>query len=327
MMAIKKEDIKKILIIRNDRIGDFVLTSALFRELRKNFPFAKITAVVSEKNKSMAEKNKNIDELIILGNAPRNFKEFLFYLKISNKIKKEKYDIGIDLRGSFSNAFFLLFLSRVKYKIGLFNGMFSRFLLNFSRNKKHNKHVVFYSIDLVNKALGLNIKDFWPDIEYDKDDEEYVNKFLKNKKIKKFICIVPDASHYEKQWKLENFDLLIKQINKKHPDYKILLIGSEKNKIDFLVKRNDSCISFWNHDLRKVYILFKKSRVVLAPDGGPMHLAWAAKTNLIAIFPETIPLNNYRPLGDKSVLICLNKPIERLEIKEVMDVLQEFLNY
>jgi len=51
----------KILIIQNDNIGEVVLSTAVFREIKKNIPGCKITLIASKTNRSIIEKNKNID--------------------------------------------------------------------------------------------------------------------------------------------------------------------------------------------------------------------------------------------------------------------------
>lgn len=39
--------VRRLLVIRNDRIGDLVLTSPFLRELRRNFPSSHITLLVA----------------------------------------------------------------------------------------------------------------------------------------------------------------------------------------------------------------------------------------------------------------------------------------
>src|SRR3989338_9782191 len=109
--------IKKILIIRNDKIGDLVTSTPVFRELRKNFPIAKIIFISSKSAKQIVEKNKNIDEILIADYPPTNYKNFISYVNLIKILKKEDIDVGIDLRGSIFNILFL-YLLKVKYKVG-----------------------------------------------------------------------------------------------------------------------------------------------------------------------------------------------------------------
>lgn len=324
MRFMPKKEIKKILLLRNDKIGDLVISSNVFRALRKNFPGAKITLIASNSNKALVEKNKNIDEIITLDYPPRRIKDILDYLKLSKKIKEEKFDVGIDLRGSIINSFLLFYLPRVKYKVGFYNRLFGKFLLDYPYKKNRtNMHSVVNRIDLINKALGLKVKNYWPEIATDKEDEKTVAEFIRKNKLGKFIVIVPDASLEKKQWSLKKFDEIIKFMGKRYPKYNIVLAGANKGKIDWLINKNPNCISSINKNLRIVYLLFKKSSLVIAHDGGPMHLAWASRANLIALFSKYLNLNYLRPLGRNSKSIVSptdsTDSIKAEEVKKEID--------
>ena len=73
------EKISKILVIRNDKLGDMVVTSGFFRELRNAFPKSSITLIASEQNKAVVEKNPHIDEILTLEFSPKSLKEFIEY--------------------------------------------------------------------------------------------------------------------------------------------------------------------------------------------------------------------------------------------------------
>ena len=316
---------KKILVIKNDKIGDMVLSANIFRALRKNFPRAEITAIVSNANKSIIEQNKNIDKYFVLDYPPKGFKGIFNYFKFSRELKKENYDVGIDLRGSIFNIFFLLRLAGVKYEIGFYNRKLSKIFLDYGYEKdRDNKHVTFQRIDLINKALKLKSKDYWPEIAVGKEDEEIAEEFIRQNRLKKYVCIVPDASLESKQWPLERFDAIIKHIQKKYSKYKIVLLGANKEKISWLVERNKGLvIPAELLNLRINYLLFKKSTLVIAHDGGPMHLAWVAKANLIALMPKHLSLNYYGPLGENSIVISDN--IKKIRVDRVQSYVDLFL--
>jgi len=276
---------RKILIIRNDHIGDLLLTTPVFREIKKNFPDSKITVMADPVAKTIIEKNKNVDEIIPFGLfwRKKNIKSFLEYLRVLNKIKREKFDIGIDIRGSLLNIFFFLFLPRIKKRVAYFNksgGVI--FLTNpilYSKRESWHKTI----LEIVNKGLGMNSKNYWPEIITDKGDEKEVEKFLKENKIKKFISLIPGSSTKAKEWPIQKFDELIKKINKKYPEYKILLVGggNDKHKINYLIKRNKNCVPVINFNLRWVAILFKKAKAIVGCDGGTREIAWVVKGNLV----------------------------------------------
>ena len=60
----------KILIIRNDKLGDFMLAWPAIALLKKQFPDAEITALVPEYTASIAEQCQWIDKVLIDNKMP-----------------------------------------------------------------------------------------------------------------------------------------------------------------------------------------------------------------------------------------------------------------
>jgi heptosyltransferase-2 len=65
-------NIRKILIIKLDRIGDMVLASPFFRELRRNYPHAFITALVSTESHSLMRSCPYVNQTIPVSVSPLN---------------------------------------------------------------------------------------------------------------------------------------------------------------------------------------------------------------------------------------------------------------
>ncbi len=317
--------IKKILIIRNDKIGDLVTSTGVFRELKKAFPESEINAIVSKAGEQIILKNKNIDKILVADYPPNNYKNFISYVNLIKILKKENIDVGIDLRGSIFNIIFL-YLIKAKYKVGYYNHYFSKFFLDYSYKKdRKNTHAVFQRIDLINKSLNLNSKNYALDIAVDKEDEKKANELIKDFKLKKFVCIVPDASLEYKQWPLERFDKIIKYLHRNYLKYKVVLIGYDKDKMNWLKKINPEIIVPEELlDLRVSYLLFKKSHLVITHDGGPMHIAGAANCNMIAFIPKHLAIPYYKPLSKNSRII--NKDTKNISVEEVEEVIERFLS-
>ncbi|MBU3906872.1 MAG: glycosyltransferase family 9 protein [Nanoarchaeota archaeon] len=294
----------KILVIMNDRIGDLVLCTGVFREIKMAIPKVEITTLVSKVNFPIVEKNDNIKKRFILDSfwKKRKLKNFFEYLKILRKIRKEKFDIGIDLRGSNMNIFFFLVMGDVIEKYSL-NKNRNNFLNGYvPRNLE--VHETELAKRIVEKAVKIKIKNSWPDIPTDEQDEKEVDNFLKNNQLKEFIVICPGANSELKMWETKKFDELIKWINNKFPEYKIILCGGEEDRgiIEKLAKENSNCMVNMGFNLRNLSLLSKKAKLFICHDGGPMHIAWCAKAKMIVLWgPTSMP--NVKPLGKNVVII------------------------
>ena len=59
------QDIKKILFIRIDRIGDIVLSTPALKAIKQAFPHSELTALASPSNSPLVFDNPNIDHIVV----------------------------------------------------------------------------------------------------------------------------------------------------------------------------------------------------------------------------------------------------------------------
>lgn len=85
---------KKILIIRNDKLGDFMLAFPSFDLIKRNLPDFKIHALVPSYTCAMAESCKSIDKII---NDPGKDSGWLENISLLKQLKQENYDAVITL--------------------------------------------------------------------------------------------------------------------------------------------------------------------------------------------------------------------------------------
>jgi len=276
---------KKILVIRNDHLGDLILSTQVFREIKKKYPKAHVTALIDPKTRPVIEKNKNVDEIIEMGLfwRKKKIKPFFEYLKVLKKLRREKFDVGVDVRGSLYNMFFYLYLPKVKRRVAYFNKSGGKVFLTdpvlFSKRESWRYTI----IGIVNKALNMNSKDFWPEIVTDKGDEKIADDFLKKNKINKYVCLIPGITTSSKGWPIEKFKQLIIKFNKKYPKHKVLLVGGKKEEeiINCITKESKNGVPVIDLNLRAVSLIFKKADAIVACDGGLKAVAWIVHGNLI----------------------------------------------
>ncbi|MEK6875338.1 MAG: glycosyltransferase family 9 protein [Nanoarchaeota archaeon] len=308
---------KKILIIRNDHIGDLVLSTAVFREIKKFIPDSKVTLIINKTNRSIVDKNPYIDEIIELNMANYSLKSIRQYLKIAMRLKG-KFDVGVDLRGGIMNSLFLLWLTGIEKRISrIDHHPIIKYLLTNPIKINKKTHATEDNLKIINNGLGINSSDKTLEIVVDKEDEKYVNKFIKENKLKNYVCICPITGLIEKQWPLKNWMEIIKNFDKK---YKLILLGTkgEENILEELCKLNKNCKYFINFDVRKLLLLFKNSKLVLTQDGGPMHIAWASEAKLIELHNLFLyGMNKVTPLNNSKIIYTKCIDMNSISVEEV----------
>lgn len=87
------DGVKKILVIKLRHLGDVLLTSPVFSALKKVLPEAQIDAYIYEESVPMLEGHPAIHQFICADRSRKLGREWALW----NKIRKEKYDLVINL--------------------------------------------------------------------------------------------------------------------------------------------------------------------------------------------------------------------------------------
>ena len=87
------ENISSILVVRSDKIGDVVLTTPAIAALRKKYPEAKITGVVSTTASEVYRSNPHLNGSIILD--PQLYSGFFGFWRLVRRLRAEKADAAV----------------------------------------------------------------------------------------------------------------------------------------------------------------------------------------------------------------------------------------
>ena len=308
-------DIKKILIIKMWGLGTIILCSPTFRAIRKKYPKAKIYFLTMNSNKGLYDGNDFFDEIIYF---PVNslLQMTMDGLKLLWKLRKEKIDLLIDLEIIARFTALLSYFSKAKISIGFDPKEQGRGGLYDIRVPYHEYgHItesfleVLKPLDICKPKVTLE-KPYIPE-----DDKKQVEELLRKHKIKNYAVVNVNTSNLalERRWQADKFATVIDHLVKKHK-LPIVMIGGVKEKeyteeCRGLVKNKSKVYNFAGETktVKQLCYLLGKARFVVSNDSGPVHMANAMKTPVIAFFgPETPRL--YGPIGAKNHVFYKNMP-------------------
>ena len=154
---------KKILLVRNDNVGDLICTTPAIEALRKKYPNNQIDIVVNSYNFSAINQNPFINKIYYYI-KPKHKKSLfdklkagLGKLKILLEIKKEKYDVVVVFRSDYSKSAELFSnITNAAYKIGVKNPK-GKDKFNIHIPVDNPKHEVEICLDCV-KEFGVQYK-------------------------------------------------------------------------------------------------------------------------------------------------------------------------
>ena len=168
---IDHEKIEKLLIIRNDGIGDFILSLNALHTLRRSFRRAKITACIPSWQEEIAVASNLFDEIIIfdakkseyLSSALRFTNLFSDMLRQIPLLRRKQFDLALDIRGDLRNRI-IIFLSAVPYRVSFDVGGMECLLTHqiHYREKTHevdhfNDLAIFFTDDKIKYYVNFNV--------------------------------------------------------------------------------------------------------------------------------------------------------------------------
>ena len=284
--------INEILVIRNDKIGDFILILPALSWLKKNIPNCHITCVVSKKVSKIAKLCKHIDNIII----DKSIKELLL------ELNKYKFDALISFFSTFRIGYLIKKLNipiRIATKTKLAQIFYNYKILQ--KRSKSYKPEYEYNSDLVYELFNIidvnEIEDMdgAPYLELN-DSSKSARKdiFLKEYNLspeKKTIFIHPGTGGSSKSLNIRDYADICLGL-RKFDNYNFVIHCSpddEQLAKDLkIITRDQLTIRVIDAKDDVLYMLNNISLcdIFMAGSTGPLHIAGALNKKTIGFYPR-----------------------------------------
>lgn len=309
------ENIKRILVIKLAAIGDSILLIPTLRTLKKTFPDAEITFVCSQINYSVIKKIPYVSKIIDC-NVHSFLRNPLLFFKFISELRKEKYELVIDV-GQWEriNAIMTL-LTRRDYTIGFkTEGQMKHFGYDSVVPHLRDKHELENFLDLLT-PIGINITEEDKKLEYflNKEDFNFADTFWRQHDLdgKTVICLHPGCGENGKprEWAVQNYIDLGKRLVKYDDNVRILITGasheeSRCREIEDGIKKN-VINTAGKFPLDNVVALVRKSKLIVCSNTGMLHIASCVGTKTMGLHGPTNP-HKWGSYNPNAVLIQSDK--------------------
>ncbi len=304
----------RILITRADRIGDLVLSTSIFPEIRKKYPKAFLACLTFVENREIVEGNPYLDQTILYDKKGRE-KSLWGQILFAQKMAGMKFDVVIHLHAT-NRMHVMTWLAGIPVRIGWSRRAAWALTHSFFDIKKEGeKHEAEYNFELLKPlrvAVPSKLETYFPVSDKAKKSLEGLLQHLGIPSDLPWVVLSPGASCASKRWPAERFGYAAEQLQKKIPAV-FLVIGSRQDrKLAKKIQANSSAPIFdltGRLSLGMLGILFQKAALLISNDSGPVHIASAVHTPVISIFGRNqrgLSPTRWRPLGDHSKFIWKN---------------------
>jgi heptosyltransferase-1 len=281
------------------------MTTPSITALKEALPKASLAYVVEEPYSRLVEGNPLLDKVITLPSG----QGFIDFLRSVRRVRREKYDVVVDFHGG-PRASLLTFLSGAKLKVG-YDLKYKSFIYDIRIRRSRQDgywHSVEGHLNLI-KALGL-APDEPPPLSLPQprqEEKEKVERFWVESSLQgaKVIVLHIGAGNEFRDWGANKLVELTNMLTRL-AGIKIILAGSAKDRDreeEILKKSQAPLLSLVGKaNLIELKEVISRAALFIGPDSGPMHIAAATATPIVALFGPTLPAN-FAPWRAKSILI------------------------
>lgn len=280
----------KILVISLAGIGDTLLATPLIRELRANFPEARIDALVLwAGSKDLLEANPNLDSVYQHNFLKSGKAASLSFLR---PLRNQRYDVSINSHPQSrihyrATAWLVGARTRVSHLYEC-SGLVDRFLINKTSPQDYQKHSVENNLDLL-PLLGKKpvLPNHSLEVFLSAAEEDWAKSFLSENDLRSRLRLgihVGSGGTKNlslKRWPLEHYTALLKKVRQTWPELAILLFGGpeEDPELQTIMSALNSprVIRVRSANLRQAAALMKHCTAFLSVDTALMHLAAAVR--------------------------------------------------
>jgi len=297
-----KNQIERILLVKPSSLGDIIHGLPVLKALRNKWPDAKISWVLKDAYVDILNGNPLIDELILLIKSSLTTSIFSF----RKKLRHGSFDLAVDMQGLFRSGL-IAFLSGAPVRIGFSNAReLASLFYTHKVDAPLNLHAVDRNLKLA-AALGCEVQGVEFPINFNRETEQEALGFLQNIQLDKgkpLVTFVPGTRWEKKRWPLNSFSLLGDLLIEKMGAGIIVAGSRQENRLIHEIRsamKNPSAEAV-DFSLTKLTALLSKSDVVVTNDSGPMHIAVAMRTPVVALFGPTDP-ERTGPYSKKCLII------------------------
>lgn len=310
-----------ILVVRTDKLGDFITALPAMYVLKHYNPEHKIIACVASLNEALASSCDFIDEVIV-DDGKSNIREF------SKKLRAAKIDVSLTL---FSNTrvAFAQFLARIPKRIAPATKIAQIFYTDRIKQRRSEVKMAEFEYNLqLTKTL-------FPDI--DLDYKKPLLEFSDAKKVYKVFCANNDiekeiiAFHVgfggssDANWNLDEYEILIREVLK-HGKYQVVLtFGPDELELyeEMQNRLMGEEVVFYLSLEGLIYFakLISNFKLFVSTSTGTFHLASLVGTPTITFFADTLFASSkrWKGVGDEKLQNNFMIPYDKEERKMLFD--------
>jgi ADP-heptose:LPS heptosyltransferase len=290
-MSINIDKVNTVLTLMPDKhIGNLVVSLPAIDALIKHFKGKEFYLIIDNAYSEIIENIINEEHIKFYPRKQFNtgsyLRRALSYIDFMHTIRKMQPDIAIDLQGGHTSSLITLFSGASSRVAGSFANR--PYAYNLKVNLSKGKHKVYSYLEIA-AAVGAPVNEKVYRLQSTRARRVALEDKLRNIGLvseKPFVTVHPGGGRLQKLWTVSGFATIADWLAAR--DYQVVFVGGPGE-----LDRTSEIISLLSHQtynlvgilsLGELMALFEMSSLFLGNDSGPMHLAAALGTPVVAMF-------------------------------------------
>jgi len=315
--------VKRLLIIRPDGIGDFIIFSAVLEKYTEAYPGYRIDILCDRSVRSLVEPIPFIRSKFFFDNEDvplegvRGVGNKLYNRLLAGGLSLFCYDVVIYPVYSRSwNGIFFLSSIHAREKIAFDAAgdleQMGEYLdahkrgMRFITSDKGQKKELDRNVEFVSKLMGIDAGVVFPRVWFLEDDERRFRELQKEFQLEDgaYIIIFPGAKFFQRHWQGEKWADLLALMQKAYSGKKLVVVGSGRDKtviddiLQLATERQIEILNLYGRtSLRVLAKLIGGANFVVSTETSVIHIAAAMKTPNVCIIGGG-HFERFYPYGD-----------------------------
>ncbi len=310
---------RRILMIRTDLMGDVVLSLPAVHALHRAYPEAAIDMLVLPPNVGIIKHDPTISHIVTYDpniwrrpNAFLSLTSYQKFLGLIHDLRVTHYDLCLSLAGDWASVF--AFLSRARRRVGYRGEAYPFFMTDPvpGRRYRTRQHEVDYIAGLA-RAAGAIIEgeQRMPALSVSEQVREEVRALLASNGVKEDTLLI--AAHagatngLAKRWPIPHWARLADQLIEELGATMVMTgAAGDAEMVDAVVARmhKKPLNLVGKTNVPQLVALLERCNLVISGDSGPLHIAGAVGTPVVAIHGPTDPVLS-GPVGKDAKVLRL----------------------
>ena len=288
--------VNRLLAVRLSSLGDLVHTLPVVPALRSAYPDAQLDWVVDARWSSLIKLVRGINEVIPLRASVSG------YLQCVGRVRRAGYSCVIDFQGIYRSAV-LGWISGAERRIGRDrNSARERGAARFytDRVAPLGQHVAEMSMSLAMCAGAQRPTEMQFPIQVPAEEISRLRERLRGEGAKTYVVVSPGGGWKSKCWPAERFGALCAGVWRRHGIRSVINLAPGEEQLGEAVVANALPAKpiVYCPALPELVALLSQALLVVGGDTGPLHLAAALGTRVVALFgPTNASRNGPLPRG------------------------------